>query len=61
MIDTEDRPEAWEKSVHIRCPECDNVFPAMAYFNKGDPFPTYVATCPICEYMILDSEWEEVS
>jgi len=53
-------PEPWKKTYRIRCPECDAEFDATAYFREGDPWPTFVATCPRCDYTILESEWEEI-
>lgn len=42
----------------IECPGCGNVFDADITQEDGDPWPTYMATCPVCEYEILESEWE---
>jgi hypothetical protein len=54
-----DPREAWEKEYRIRCSECGQPFKAKATFTPGDPFPNYTATCPFCEYVVMESEWEE--
>lgn len=44
--------------VQIRCPECGKIQEAKVEHTY--PFATYVHFCVKCEYVILESEWQEV-
>lgn len=46
------------KKPKIKCPECGSVQKAKVKQTK--PFKSYVHICSTCEYVIMESEWEEV-
>lgn len=39
------------------CPECKHNFLADVTMRENDPLPIHVATCPECDYIIGESEW----
>ena len=45
---------------HIECPECQHRFDAEVEWRAGAPFPTYIAECPVCEFIIGEDDWNEV-
>ena len=53
-----ERPLFEPKPVMIRCPECATVQAAVV--QPGIPFATYIHHCVSCEYIIMESEWDEV-
>ncbi len=55
------RKLVWSQDVRIRCPECNFVQDAKIEFYEGDPWQTYVHTCTQCKYVIMESEWNEVT
>ena len=42
----------------IKCPECNTVQGAI--YEDTPPFGTFIHTCVKCEYIIMESEWEEI-
>ena len=44
--------------VIIRCPECNTIQAAIIEYTE--PWCTYIHHCVICEYIIMESEREEV-
>jgi len=45
--------------VNIQCPECGKIQKARVL--EGFPWDIYVHHCSYCEYIITESEWEEVA
>jgi hypothetical protein len=45
--------------VSIKCPECAQIQKAKVL--EGFPWNIYVHHCEFCEYIIMESEWEEVA
>jgi transcription elongation factor Elf1 len=43
----------------IKCPACDTVQAAIC--EHTIPFKTYIHDCEICEYTIMESEWDVVN
>ena len=43
--------------VKIICPECNSIQDAV--IEDAWPFPIYVHKCTGCEYIIMESEWNE--
>ncbi len=53
----------WEsgyKEVKIVCPQCGSIETAIEDYNSR-PWATYIHNCSQCEYVIMESEWEEVT
>ena len=48
-------------SCLILCPECGGICQAEVEQLPGEPFATYLHECEYCEYVIMESDWEEVS
>ncbi len=46
--------------VKIICPGCEAIQEAEVWYVDELSPPVYVHKCVICEYMIMESEWEEV-
>ena len=47
-----------EKAIErIECPICEHQFNTEVEWREIDPWPTYVAECPRCDYIITESEW----
>lgn len=46
-------------NVTIRCPECLEVQGAVV--EMTEPWATRVHECEGCHYVIMESEWDEVS
>lgn len=46
--------------VQIICPSCISPQSSKEVWFESDPFPTYVHTCTECDYVITESEWDEV-
>lgn len=44
--------------VMIKCPSCDTVQGAIV--KHTIPFGTFIHKCIKCEYLIMESEWDEV-
>ena len=42
---------------NIICPNCQDV--QIATVLESIPFPIYIHECTNCEYIIMESEWEE--
>jgi hypothetical protein len=42
----------------IICPKCENR--QWAIVEHTDPFYTYIHNCPVCKYVITESDWEVV-
>ena len=47
-----------EKHAEIKCPKCGYV--QKAKIIKTFPFYTYIHYCEKCNYVITESDWEEV-
>jgi len=47
-----------QTTVSIKCPECNEFQNAKVIHSE--PFYTYIHTCIKCEYIIMESEWNEV-
>ena len=45
-------------TVNIECPQCHNIESATVYMTE--PFYMYAHICSKCEYLITESEWNEV-
>lgn len=43
--------------VKIKCPECNSIEDAEVEF--GILWNTYIHECKKCNYLIMESEWEE--
>lgn len=50
-----------ELTERIRCPRCAHEQDAKVTFYWWADWPSYVHPCVICEYIIMESEWEMVS
>lgn len=48
------------KEVKIECPECGSIETAIED-HTTEPFTTYLHRCNKCGYVIMESEWREVS
>lgn len=49
------------RHVTIKCPECGHEQPSVVTHPYGDPRPPlYHHECARCEYVIIESEWQEV-
>lgn len=44
--------------VKIKCPQCG--LEQKAKVTKTFPFYTYIHTCKKCNYVITESEWNEI-
>jgi phage FluMu protein Com len=44
-------------TVKIKYPECDTI--QEAEIKDTVPFPTYIHHCIKCNYIIMESEWDE--
>lgn len=44
--------------VVIKCPECKTIQGAIV--ENSMPFATFIHICEKCDYVIMESEWEEV-
>lgn len=44
--------------VKIRCPNCGVIQKAIA--EESLPFWIYIHECKSCNYLIMESEWDEV-
>ena len=62
MIKFKDSPwdVVWSETSVIKCPECGTIQQAEAVQYRYDMWPSYVHTCVLCDYIILESEWEGV-
>lgn len=49
------------QDMRIRCPQCNLVQDAKVEYYRGDPWPIFVHNCTQCKYVIMESEWEEVT
>lgn len=47
------------ETVFITFPKCGNTQRAEIEFKPWMPFPSQVHECEHCDYMILESEWQE--
>jgi hypothetical protein len=50
-----------KKETHkelIICPECENR--QWAIVEHTEPFYTYIHNCPVCKYVITESDWNVV-
>ncbi|KKL58317.1 hypothetical protein LCGC14_2226560 [marine sediment metagenome] len=45
---------------HIECPYCEHRFDADVEWQDGEPFPTYVAECPACTFIIGEDDWNRI-
>ncbi len=52
------KAEQKQSAVMIKCPSCDYV--QAAIIEHSVPFNTYIHHCEKCEYIIMESEWDEV-
>lgn len=57
MSTEQQEPENWTKPVKIVCPQCDSVQDAIV--EGAWPWPIYVHYCTGCNYIIMESEWNE--
>jgi hypothetical protein len=55
----DDTPKIALKSVIVKCPRCSRSIAGTIKHIDGDS-GVYHAYCPICEYHITESEFEEV-
>lgn len=46
----------WVESIY--CPECGKKQQARVYLTQ--PWPVYVHVCDFCQYIITESEWDQV-
>ena len=47
-----------EKHAEIKCPQCGHV--QKAKIRKTFPFYTYIHYCEKCNYVITESDWNEI-
>lgn len=47
--------------VVIQCPECNYVQEADVTQHENMPFATYIHKCIRCQYLITESEWNQLS
>lgn len=47
-----------DEAVKIKCPKCGHV--QKAKIKKTFPFYIYIHYCEKCNYVITESDWEEV-
>lgn len=45
--------------VKIKCPNCGSIETGTIEYTL--PWPTFIYNCTKCNYVIMESEWEEVS
>lgn len=46
------------ENVIIRCPECGEVQPATIL--PTIPWNTFIHDCEKCDYIIMESEWDQI-
>ena len=49
------------KNEMVKCPCCGMWDRQIIEFRDGAPFPSYIAECCVCGYIITESEWESLS
>jgi len=51
----------YQKTVKIKCPQCNKITDAKITAYENFPFSGYCIKCIGCDYIITESEWEEVN
>jgi hypothetical protein len=46
--------------VKIQCPKCHSIIKGEKITYKNFIFNGYYGHCDVCDYVITESEWEEV-
>jgi hypothetical protein len=50
------------KKVKVICPNCNGIVPAEVGSDPTNTgfYHTYIAECQNCDYIIMESEWDEI-